>query len=201
MNPSDELMQPVSAEELVELEDFLLSENTSENAMTLDMVDGYLTALAIGPATRLPDDWMPYIWGLEEDRDPEFASDEEARRLTMIILRYMNSIAGVLVDNPDDYLPLYERCSFSSQEDEAIAIESWAYAFAMGIELNREEWKPLFDDDEASGLLLPIFILGKIGDEWDELAQEELDEWRDAVPEAVAGIYEFWLSDRFGDIE
>ncbi|RDD30278.1 YecA family protein [Prosthecochloris sp. ZM] len=201
MNSSDELMQPVSAEELVELEDFLLSEKTSENAMTLDMVDGYLTAIVVGPTTPLPDDWMPYIWGMDDDKAPEFDSDEEARRLTLIILRYMNTIAGALIDNPDAYLPLFDRCTYANQEDEDLAVESWAYAFAMGIELTREEWKPLFDDDEASGLLLPIFILGKIGEEWDDIAKEELDEWRDAVVEAVAGIYEFWLSDRFGDGE
>ncbi|ARM30900.1 UPF0149 family protein [Prosthecochloris sp. HL-130-GSB] len=201
MFTSDDLDSPLSAQEMTELEDFLLSEKTSDNAMTLDMLDGYLTSVVIGPETLLPDDWMPYVWGLEDDAPPEFGSEEEVMRIMGLLLRYMNSLAGVFIDNPDAYLPLFERCSFENEEDEDMAVESWAYAFAVGIELCRESWKPLFDDEEASGLLLPVFILGKLGDEWDTLSSEELAEWRDALPEAVAGMYEYWLELRMNDEE
>jgi uncharacterized protein len=47
------MMTPLSEEELEELDMFLL-ELEAEESMTLDMLDGYLHALAIGPETVMP---------------------------------------------------------------------------------------------------------------------------------------------------
>ncbi|RNA64882.1 YecA family protein [Prosthecochloris sp. ZM_2] len=192
---------PLSSDELLRLEDFLVSSRTSDNAMSIDMLDGYLTAVAVGPDTLLPDQWLPYVWGLEDDAPPEFASEDEAGEIMGLLLRHMNSIVRLFIENPDSFLPLYERCSFEEESDRDLAAESWAYAFAMGIELSRESWRPLFDDDEAYGLLLPIFIVGGIGDEWDRIGDDETGEWRDALPEAVVGIYEYWVARQAEDGE
>jgi len=194
---SEDLQRPVTPEELEELEDFLLSDKTSENSMTLDMLDGYLTSVVIGPQPLMPEEWMPYVWGLDDDPDPEFESEKEAERIIGILLRYSNTIADVFVADPDSWLPLFEQCSYPEEEDRMIAIESWAYAFVLGIELVSDEWKPMFEDDDASGLMLPIFILGRIDDNLEVAAEDELDEWVDALPEAVSGIYEYWLSRRY----
>ena len=47
---------PLSDEELEELDQFLMSEAVSDEAMVLDTLDGYLTAIVIGPATIPPAD-------------------------------------------------------------------------------------------------------------------------------------------------
>ena len=65
------LTTPLSDEELEELDQFLLSEAVSDEAMLLDTLDGYLTAIVIGPATILPSQWLPGIWGAGEDDAPD----------------------------------------------------------------------------------------------------------------------------------
>lgn len=42
---------PLSEEEINELDSFLMSEATSYETMSIDALDGYLTAIVIGPTT------------------------------------------------------------------------------------------------------------------------------------------------------
>ena len=58
-----DMMAPLSDEELEELDRFLLYGVDNDEAMTLDRLDGYLHALAIGPQTIMPKQWMPKVWG------------------------------------------------------------------------------------------------------------------------------------------
>ncbi|MEY4213826.1 MAG: hypothetical protein RL458_2052, partial [Pseudomonadota bacterium] len=54
---------PLSSEELDELEAFLMEDRDGPDAMMLDTMDGYLHAVAIGPVTLKPQQWLPPIWG------------------------------------------------------------------------------------------------------------------------------------------
>ncbi|MET0981463.1 MAG: UPF0149 family protein, partial [Telluria sp.] len=44
-----QLEQPLTEKEFDELDQFLLSERSPDDAMTMDTLHGYLTAIAIGP--------------------------------------------------------------------------------------------------------------------------------------------------------
>lgn len=57
------LFSPLSDDELQELDNFLLFEVDCDEYMTLDTLDGYLHAIAIGPVNLNPKQWMPDIWG------------------------------------------------------------------------------------------------------------------------------------------
>jgi uncharacterized protein YecA (UPF0149 family) len=54
---------PLDEDELDELDDFLRSEAVGEDAMDVSMLDGFLTALAVGPTNLPPALWLPMIWG------------------------------------------------------------------------------------------------------------------------------------------
>ena len=56
------MIGPLSEEELHELDQFLLYLD-AEESMTLDMLDGFLHAIAIGPETVMPSQWLPKVWG------------------------------------------------------------------------------------------------------------------------------------------
>ncbi|MGV8711573.1 MAG: UPF0149 family protein, partial [Nitrosomonas sp.] len=58
---------PLSQKEMDELDDFLISDITSDETMTLDILDGYLTAIVSGPVTLSLNDWLPGIWGSSEE--------------------------------------------------------------------------------------------------------------------------------------
>ena len=52
---------PLSQEEMDELDDFLMSEDTSDETLMLDALDGYLTAIVSGPITLKLSEWLPGI--------------------------------------------------------------------------------------------------------------------------------------------
>jgi len=62
----------------------------------LDMLDGYLAAIVIGPITLLPSQWLPGIWGPSEDDAPRYESMEQVQRILELIMRHMNGIAWAL---------------------------------------------------------------------------------------------------------
>ena len=53
-----QLDQPLSEKEFDDLDNFLLSDRCSDDAMTMDTLHGYLTAIAIGPETIMPAEWL-----------------------------------------------------------------------------------------------------------------------------------------------
>ena len=57
---------------------FLESPDLDDGVMTLPELDGFLTALAIGPVPVATEEWLPLIWGEEA---PAFADDDEAKAI------------------------------------------------------------------------------------------------------------------------
>ncbi len=105
---------PLSDEEINELDDFLMSEATSYETMSIDCLDGYLTAIVIGPSTLKFSEWLPSVWGPSEDDAPHFESKEEARHIVDLIVRQMNGIISAFIADPDDIAPIFvtssDRC-------------------------------------------------------------------------------------------
>ena len=53
------LDEPLTDAELDELEAFLASDAVPQDCMDLEMLDGYLTAIASGPESIQPSEWLP----------------------------------------------------------------------------------------------------------------------------------------------
>lgn len=189
---------PLSEQELIELDDFLSSQSAPDNAMTLDGLDGFLTALVIGPVTVMPSEWLPFVLGTEKGDEPLFASPEQAEALMQLLMRYFNSLVVTFRDDPEGYAPVFDYCTYACEEDEDAAVNAWALAFVFGIEHCYDAWKPIFDlvddsDDEASMILAPILLLaGQDADEH-ELSGIERSQLQSLVAESVSYIYNFWL--------
>ena len=86
------LATPLSDEELAELDAFLLSDATSDETMLMDHLDGYLTAIIVGPTTLRMSQWYPGIWGSREEDAPHFGTMDEAQRIMQMIMRHYNGI-------------------------------------------------------------------------------------------------------------
>jgi uncharacterized protein len=193
MNQSDPLQQPLTPEELAILENFLSSESTPEETLSsIEMLDGYMTALIVGPEVIHPDVWMPFIWNQENDASPSFASEDEARMIWEFLVRHMNSIAMQFNDAPEEFLPLYELYSYADEEERGVAIEDWALGFTVGMELNHESWTSLLIDEETAMYALPMFVLGKITDDFENMPEEELLEMIELMPDFVVKIFHYW---------
>src|SRR5713226_10236256 len=77
------------------LEAYLSSDRSPPDSMMLSDLDGFLTAIAIGPELVLPSEWMPVIWGGEE---PVFADDAEMQAVLGAIMSRYNEILHQIAD-------------------------------------------------------------------------------------------------------
>ena len=197
-----QLDQPLSDEEFDELDDFLLSDRCAEDAMTMDTLHGFLTALVIGPQEVLMAEWLPYIWGSEPKDAPKFSSPKQAERITGLIARSMNEIAITLEVAPKEYEPLF--CEREHEGKSLLDGEAWTWGFWEGIQLRAKEWDPIFHSNLAE-LMRPIYLLGS-----DELEEEEAVLVDDPVKthklaveveSAIPHIYRYWLPHRKSAVE
>lgn len=198
------LISPLTKAEQDKLQQILLTSTTSNETMLLDNLNGYLTAIAIGPTTLSFDLWFSRIWGPNEEDMPNFASQDEAQYIFNLIMRYFNSIIASLEHDPDSFEPVFD--SFISPEGEkCFDGEMWAYGFIEGVNLCQQDWQPLIEDPEGKDAFLPIFLLGS-----DEISpeQEKLVETRmqtaaltKYIPESIAFIYRFWQPYRLAMLE
>ncbi len=199
------MMTSLSDEEQDALDQFLLSDVTSDETMTLDMLDGYLTAIAIGPVSLLPSDWLPGVWGPEEEDTPHFETMDQAQYVFDLILRHYNGIIWSLQDDADAFEPVWDTVTYPDDPHEYIEGEPWALGFMQGVSLCRQDWQPLFEDLQGQAWLRPLHLLGA-----DDVTPEEEDltRWpaqREAltrqIPSSIAAIHRFWLPFRQADHE
>lgn len=193
MTTSEQFHQPLTNEDLDQLEQFLVSDQTPDECLSsLEMVDGYMTALVIGPELVKPSLWIPHLLNPENVEQPLFADENQAEAITSLLLRHMNTIDQQFTEEPEGFFPLYEKFSYSDEEDLSLAIEEWALGFIIGMELNHEAWQPLFANEESAMLAGPIFILAKITDDYETMSQEEVEQLNEFLDESIIRMFYFW---------
>jgi uncharacterized protein len=184
------LNEPLSDREIIELDEFLMSDATPEDCIDIVILDGFLTALMIGLGLVPPSLWLKAIWGKGE---PQFDSSAQAQSMISLIMRRFNAI-GRIFENPPEFAPiLYER----EMEGRVYRIaDGWCSGFLAAFYLSAEAWQPLLKDQDNRRLLLPIIALGS--EEGWKLLEANTDP--QAVEEAaladlepsVVAICEYW---------
>lgn len=191
---------PLSDEELAELDAFLLSDATSDETMLLDHLDGYLTAIIVGPTTLSMSQWYPGIWGSREEDAPHFGTMDEARRIMQMIMRHYNGIIWSLEHDADSHEPIFSIFVSEDGSREFIDAEMWAAGFMDGVALCSADWQPLFDDPRGQEWLNPIRLLGAEDLSDAEMALVETPAQRDELAKhiqvSLSSIYRFWLPHR-----
>ncbi|HEX8962192.1 MAG TPA: UPF0149 family protein [Rhodocyclaceae bacterium] len=191
-----EFSQPLSDQEFDELDRFLSSESLPEERMDISMLDGFLTALVIGPNTIPPGVWLPEIWGESPGQPMQWESPQQEKRITSLVMRYMADIVWQLREDPDRYEPLL----FEGDEEGGGAvpiIDEWCTGFIRGTELDADVWAPLFESEESREFALPMLLYGTESG-WQELQDHpELErrqkEFADSLAECVLAIQDYWL--------
>ncbi|MFC5512347.1 UPF0149 family protein [Massilia jejuensis] len=197
-----QLEQPLSEKEFDELDQFLLSERSPEDAMTMDTLHGYLTAIAIGPETIMPAEWLPRVWGQEDGAAPKWKNAREEERILNLIMRFMNEVLITFEVAPKEFEPLY--CEHVHDGQTLIDGEAWCWGFWEGMELRPGSWEPIWTSEVAQ-LMRPLYLLGA-----DEIEEAELPLVEDPVKahglaleiEAnLPAIYRYWLPLRKAAVE
>ena len=193
MNPSAPQQSPLSTEEFALLKSLLTSDcRPEESFSSIEMLDGYMIALTVGPEVIEPDIWIPNIWNQEKSEVPSYFAADEAKVIGEMLVRYLHTTVQQFQTDPDGFKPTFERVKYSNKQQKEQAIEDWSLGFAMGIELNHESWKPLFTNEETGMLGMPMLILSKVTDDYKALKKEEVSDMVSLLPDFVVKIYHYW---------
>ena len=179
---------------LQELDEFLTSDGAPDRSMALSNLDGFLTAVAIGPDRIKPSEWLPRIWG---DETPEFLSEEEANRVIGTILGRYNQIITQLRDDPDRYQPLIRQ-----NEHGQVIARDWVAGFMDGVALRFHGWQALLKSKEYRNDFAPIAVHLTDAQGNSPLNPEEenvkalIEQAAELIPAAVRSIDRFFKQTR-----
>lgn len=155
-----DLATPLSEAELTELDRFLLSDALPEDSMVLSELDGYLTALVIGPALVPPNVWLPKVWANGDDQAPVFADMATAQRVLALIMRHMNGIVATFARAPDTFKPLFDINTYPGDDHAYVDGEIWSHGFMAGIAIAGDAWLPLLSAPALLQTFHPLRLLG-----------------------------------------
>jgi uncharacterized protein len=187
---------PLTEEELSSLDDQLTNLPT-DGSMTLDGMDGFLTALLVGPTPiGASAEWLPVIWGGDQEPAPApFASNQKRKRTTVLVLRHLRSIEAALSGPPDAWEPVFSVAEVPGTQGEELAdATDWCMGFLAATDLAPDAWAPLHADPEVGPGLATIAWLGGdvevAADAEDHPSDEELDDpqVRDQLSRAAADV-------------
>jgi uncharacterized protein len=196
----EEVTPALSEKEMDELDSFLMSDATSNEVMLLDCLDGFLTALASGPALPKPEEWLPRVWGPTAADAPAFESAAQSERIADLLTRHMNAIVWSLQQDAEHFEPVFDLQVFEGDEREYMDGEMWAHGFMTGIEMQRDHWKSMFESRHGPVALRPIYLLGapEITEAEEELVKTpaQREELSKQIPASIGLIYRFWAPQR-----
>jgi uncharacterized protein len=163
----------------------------------VSMLDGYLTAIVIGPRSIPPEEWFDDLFGARGNIAA--ASGTMLAAITSIVAR-SNTINEELSAEPPRHAPIFRKT------DDGIAVPHlWCMGFLAGMRLRMDAWRPLLDLNRVDhGLMLPILLycvdpsgrpmLGspRDGPETEEFLRTAYQD----IPLVVPAIREFWMPER-----
>jgi uncharacterized protein len=150
---------PLSAAELEAL-DALLQNLPADGAMSLDGLDGYLTALLVGPPAKLARlataDWLPLVWGGDDAAGAAaaapFASKRQRKATVVLVLRHLRHLSRQLDEAPDEWEPIFSIAEQGARE--WADARDWCTGFLQAVDLLPVAWGSVWDDPALAPLLL-----------------------------------------------
>ncbi len=135
---------------------FLQGRRPQPPAFTMDGLDGYLTALIVGPRFIDPRKWIPSFVG----DSALMASEEtiEAKGLQTLVAAY-NAISTSLAETPDTWRPRLAR-----RGDGTFDPFFWCTGFLTGTDFASRLWRPvLHGHPETGDIIAPIRNMSEPG--------------------------------------
>lgn len=164
---------------------------------SVSMLDGYLTAIIVGPCSISPYEWMRHMLGPHDDIGTE--GTMQAAAIAAVVARF-NAVSEGLSMAPERYAPIFERT-----DDGTVLAGPWCMGFLAAMKPRHEAWNPLLDLSRIEhGLLLPILLhctddagSPMLGPTRPGPAGEALlrDAYHD-IPITVPAIREYWMPQR-----
>jgi uncharacterized protein len=164
------LDQPLSDFEFDRLEMILSQLQGDRVIRTLEGIDGFFAALVCSPSLVPPGEYLPEIWGEDLSEQDELSSLEQVQDLLNLLSRHWNAVTRAF-STDEIFIPLLLR-----DEKGVVGGNDWAQGFLLGMDMRRDEWGSLLDDEEGEAMMLPIFILAYEHDSDPEMRPEPIPE-------------------------
>lgn len=176
---------PLTDEEMIELDDFMLAAGEHGDCLAIDEAHGYLSALAVMPLDIGQATWLKAILG-----STTFKDDGVRQHIASLLQRMYDDIVTTL----EASLPL-EPLIIEHEEDGEVleSYEGWCYGFMMAVGEYPDQWEKLGKDEAP--LLLPIAQLAMLCNEDESepgIDEEEYQMLLELLPGSVAGLYAFY---------
>ena len=180
---------PVDEIDLDFLDEFLLSDRVSEDAMTLSELDGFLAGIAVGPAPIEPEEWLPLVWGGASE--PDFADEAQMAAVLGAIVGLYNDVVSQIAERT--YIPI-----LWTDDDGAPLPEGWVHAFFEAAGLRLDAWRPLLETERDGFILTPLFAFctDDQGPVLPDMSAKERETIRlnasDMIADAVLAVADYW---------
>lgn len=133
----------------------LLHRFQHEDAMNLEMLDGFFTALHCAPEMTEPSTYLPELWGGGELADEEaLENDQQIGAFIKLVMLFWNDVLYRL-EYEEVFLPIL----LSDESGEIFTGNDWAEGFMRGTAFNRFYWNDLMQNEEQGGLFVTLFAL------------------------------------------
>lgn len=193
--------EPLSEAEIDGLEDFLLNRidddadtaNLDEGVFCLSELDGLFTAVVSGPVSLSPSQWLPQVWG---DFEPEFDSAEHFEQVMSLMMRHMNNIVSLLMEQPQSYEPMFLHGEIDGKA--CAIVDEWCEGYMRGVVLSAEQWQ--LHNLDMKILITPIIAFQ--GEQalitYEQYNEQEISNLQQAITPNVREIHAYWLAQRSG---
>ena len=155
--------EEIAPDDIFALGEFLDREPLAKRSMTIPMLDGFLTAIVIGPEMVMPSDYLPWIWDWRRGKkDAGFADIDEASRILGYVQGMNNRVAGPLMSVHPAVVPVFV---FEPAWDHM----DWIGGFQMGADFDAEVWDHA--REEVPELFEPLRAIGEMerdAEGWDD---------------------------------
>jgi len=178
---------PFSDDDFEQLSSWLLKR--ARGIFDVVTLEGFLTAVVIGPNTISPLMWLPKVWGKGK---PQFKDLNELNRFVALVMGLYNEIASCFEQDPTAFEPSFYERPFNDKT--VIIVDEWCDGFVKGTQVDPEGWKPL--KRERPELLKPMALFGtRAGWRKLEAGGEAAMHatWSVRIAPAVREIYAYWL--------
>jgi uncharacterized protein len=191
----EELFDALTESELERLDRFLRERggadaseaNKDAGVRCLSELDGLLTAVVSGPITIPPSTWLPAVWG---DVEPPWETSQEFKAIWGLMMRHQNRIGTTLMEQPEDFEPLFLRCD---GDDEANAgIDRWCEGFRRGMQLAPDQWAA--GGEAMDELLVPILAFTEETN-WrgHDFMDNDIEIIQGSIAPNARAIHAYWL--------
>ncbi|MFZ1109122.1 MAG: UPF0149 family protein [Rhodomicrobium sp.] len=164
------------------LSGFLESRQAPETAMPFETLDGFFTALVIGPELVMPSGYLPEIWGTEDGSGPVWDSMEQLQYFMDLLTKHWNAIAARRnADAP--HLPQIDHFG-------GLLGQGWAQGFVAGMNLCADAWDALMENEEEGDIALQVLALAM--DDSTLLPDDTRAAIAEELPDIVRTIAAYW---------